>query len=271
MDSAQANEMWRGMLLGAMPNVRSMRRLHGALPSDPRCKMCKAPLAGPGSIVMRMMGRTRSSLNPTMCGYCLDNLAKMAPIGTGAEVELSMLFADVRGSTALAERMSPAEFSRTLARFHRAAGDVLVQHDALLDKLIGDQAIGLFLPGFAGADHARVAVRAGVELLRAMGHADAAGPWLPVGVGVHTGIAFVGVVGAHEGVRDITALGDAVNTTARLSSSAAAGEVLVSDVAYRAAGSEHPSTERRNLELKGRVERVDVHVLTVRHGAALPA
>src|SRR5258705_10070605 len=86
---------------------------------------------------------------------------------------------------------------------------------ALLEKLIGDEVAGFFVPGFAGADHARVAVEAGEEILRATGHGEAGGPWVPVGVGVHTGLAYVGAGGAGGGVPDITVLGDAVNTASR--------------------------------------------------------
>jgi adenylate cyclase len=83
-----------------------------------------------------------------------------------------------------------------------------------------------------------------------------------VGAGVHTGAAYVGTVGlGHE--RDFTALGDAVNITARLASVAAAGELLVSEEAYRDAGLDLGETETRRLELKGKTEPIDVRVVRV--------
>jgi adenylate cyclase len=180
----------------------------------------------------------------------------------GAEVELSMLFVDVRGSTSMAERMSAANFSRLLNRFYKAATKVLIQTDAFIDKLVGDEVIGLYLPLFTGPQHARAAIRAAQELLRVSRYGDRAGPWIPIGVGVHTGVAYVGTVSGAEGtVTDITALGDCVNVTARLASKAGPGEALVSDYAYVAAGLNLGDLELRQLELKGKSEPFNVHVL----------
>lgn len=182
----------------------------------------------------------------------------------GAEIELTMLFADVRGSTILAEQMSASDFSQLMKRFYVVATEVLVKTDALIDKLVGDEVIGLFIPGYAGPEHARQAVQAAQELLHVMGHLDPDGPWLPVGVGVHTGVAYLGAMEGSSGTgADITALGDNVNITARLSSNAASGEILVSDATYAAAKLDLGNLEQRQLELKGKSELVNVRVLGV--------
>jgi len=180
----------------------------------------------------------------------------------GAEVELSMLFVDVRGSTSLAERMSAAEFSQLLNRFYKCATDVLIKTDAFIDKLVGDEVIGLYLPLFTGPNHASAAIKAAQDLLRVTGHGNHEGAWLPIGVGVHTGTAYVGVVSGAEGtVTDVTALGDCVNVTARLASKAGPGEALISNMAYVASGLKLINCEQRQLELKGKSEPVSVHVL----------
>ena len=187
--------------------------------------------------------------------FCLENPG-------GSEVELSLLFVDVRGSTSLAEHMSAAEFSRLMDRFYKVATDVLIKTDAFVDKLVGDEVIWLYFPLFTGANHASAAIRAAQDLLRATGHGDRAGSWLPIGIGVHTGIAFVGTVSGAEGtVTDVTALGNNVNITARLASKAGAGEALISDMAYTAAGLNLGELEHRQLELKGKSEPVGVRVL----------
>ena len=173
-----------------------------------------------------------------------------------------MLFADVRGSTSLAERASPAEFRRLMNRFYRVATGVLLETEAIIDKFVGDEVVALYIPALAGSEHARAAVRAGQELLRATGHGDSGGVWLPIGIGIHTGTAFVGSVGG-DGVVDITALGDAVNTTARLAAAAGPGEALVSEATCAAAGLETGGLAQRRLELKGRSEPVSVRVLRV--------
>ena len=119
----------------------------------------------------------------------------------------------------------------------------------------------------SGEDHASKAIDAAIALLRATGHGSASGEWIPVGIGVHTGVAFVGSVGDKD-VTDFTALGDAVNTAARLASAADAGEVLVSSAAADAAGiADRP--ERRRLDLRGRTEPVDVIVLRSDSGLKL--
>jgi adenylate cyclase len=188
--------------------------------------------------------------------------AKRYPGGT--ELEISMLFVDVRGSTRMAEGMSPASFGKLMNRFYRAATDVLIRTDAIIDKLVGDEVIGLYLPLFTGPNHARPAVLAAQELLLATGHGEEQGPWLPIGIGVHTGVAFVGTVGgAEDTVSDITALGDNVNVTARLASVAAPGEALISEVAYAAGGMDLGDLESRQLELKGKSEPISARVLQV--------
>lgn len=188
--------------------------------------------------------------------------AKRYPGGT--ELEISMLFVDVRGSTRMAEGMSAGNFGQLMNRFYKAATDVLIRTDAVIDKLVGDEVIGLYLPLFTGPNHARPAVLAARELLLATGHAEEQGPWLPIGIGVHTGVAFVGTVGgAEDTVTDITALGDNVNVTARLASVAAPGEALISEVAYAAGGLDLGELESRRLELKGKSEPIPAWVLRV--------
>lgn len=114
-----------------------------------------------------------------------------------------------------AEKLGSREFSRLIDRFFRVPSDVLVHSDGLIEKLIGDEVAGLYISGFAGPQYTRRAVQAARQLLEATGHGSTAGPWVPVGVGVHHGKAFVGAVGSKDGIVDFTALGDAVNATAR--------------------------------------------------------
>ncbi len=176
-------------------------------------------------------------------------------------MELSLLFADVRGSTTIAEEIGTAEFSKLVNRFYKTVTKVLIQSDALIDKLIGDQAAGIYTQGFAGDDHSMRAIEAAQEVLQVTGHDDKDGPWVPLGVGVHTGEAFVGALGSKDGTTDITVLGDAPNTAARLSSTAAVGEILVSDSASTASGLATDDLEKRTLDLKGKTKPVEVFVL----------
>jgi adenylate cyclase len=248
-------EMWRQMLTGDYPRLHSMRRMWGALPSAPRCKLCNAPFRGPGGVLMRAIGYGPSRLNRRLCKWCLRSVDKHPG---GAEVEISVLFADVRGSTGLAERMPPEEFSKLLARFYGAAAEAIDDRDGIVDKFVGDAAVALFIPGFAGSEHAFAAIAAARDLIERTGN-DGSSPWIPVGVGVHTGTSFVGSVGEGD-ARDFTALGDTVNAAARLSALAGAGEILISDDAATSAALDTAGLERRTLDLRGREEALDAWV-----------
>ena len=171
-----------------------------------------------------------------------------------------MLFADIRGSTTLAEKMSPTEFGQLISHFFAVASEVITNSQALLDRLVGDQVIGLYIPGFAGPDHKHLGIAAAGELLRVTGHGSTEGPWIPVGVGIHTGVAFVGSVGDAGIATDITVLGDAANTAARLSSNAAKGEILISEDAY-VPDMNLEGLEKRQLTLKGKSNSVSVYVM----------
>ena len=116
----ETTEIWRKILMGTDPSLPALRRRFRRLPSDPRCKLCAAPFRGPGKLVTRLMMHGQSSSNPMLCSLCFGQL-RDGP--GGAEVEISVLFADIRGSTGIAERTSAAEFRRLVQRFyHRAAG-----------------------------------------------------------------------------------------------------------------------------------------------------
>ncbi len=252
-------EEWYLMLTKGENIPHRLRRLMALLPSSPRCKLCNAPFKGWGGFIMHLAGRDQSRFNPRYCEPC-----EVFEHPGGAEVELTMLFADVRGSTNLAAQMSALEFSRLINRFYTVATDVLVHADALVDRLVGDEVVGLFVPGMAGPQHPRRAIQAAQDLLQLTGHRAASEPWVPVGVGIHTGTAFVGVVGGSENQpTDFTALGDNVNVTARLAAQAGPGEILISRTAYQASGLELDNLEYRELALRGKQEPVGVYTLRI--------
>ena len=163
----------------------------------------------------------------------------------------------------MAERMTPAEYHALLNRFFAAATSAVFKHDGFIDKFVGDELVAQFFPLLSGERYVARAVDAAQELLRATGHADPGGPWVPVGAGVHAGPAWFGVVGDGTHI-ELTAVGDNVNIAARLASLAQAGEVLVSADAA-AASDLDPALERRPLELKGK--GAPTEVVSVRIGS----
>ena len=207
---------------------------------------------------MRATGLGPWTKNAKYCTGCFRVLRRSHG---GAEVECTLLFADVRGSTPLAEQMRPRDFNRLMGRYYDTATDILVIHDAIVDKFVGDEIIGIFLPSMAGERHAGRAIEAATELLVRTGH-ESPRPWVPVGVGVNTGEAYVGAIGEGPDT-ELTAMGDAVNTTARLASAAQAGEILVTLPALVNAGLTATDADRRSMTLKGKSEPVEVAVLAV--------
>src|SRR5215211_140937 len=185
----------RGFLSGEDPSLARMRRVMRRLPHGPHCKLCAAPFEGPAGAVLRHVGFARFSGNPAICASCIKSLNKLGVYG--AEIRVSLLFADIRGSTGIGERSSPTEFRSFLDRFYRLSSTAILDNDGMVDKLVGDEVIGLFFAGISGAHHTGAAIRAARALLDAAGRADASdrGP-IRVGAAVHTGDAFVGSTGA---------------------------------------------------------------------------
>jgi len=241
-------------------HFRHLRWLFRWLPNDPRCELCLAPFAGiGGSMVRTFKGIKPSALNPHYCNDC-ELVSEDHP--GGAEADVALLFADIRGSTTLAETMEPADYSAVINRYFSEASRVLIHGGALIDNLAGDGVNAIFARGFAGDHYVKRAIDAARRLLEITGHGQGEEPWVPIGVGVHWGRAFVGGIGGAEGLVTISALGDSVNVAARLASVASKGEAVVSEAACHQAGLDCDTYPSRNLNLKGRREPVVAHVIS---------
>jgi len=245
---------WFWFTTSAFDVDKRLRRIFRMLPHDPRCRFCNAPFRGVGgSIVRAVFGKQQSVLNPRFCNMC-DEAMRQFP--GGAEVPMSMLFADIRGSTALSEKMSPTEFSQLINRFYTGSTKLIIEEDGLVEKLAGDSVAAFWGAGFAGPDYVRRTIKVAQNLLRNMERQK-----IPVGIGVHSGVAYFGAMGAAEGLTEMSAIGDEVNLAARLASKAAAGEIIVSEQALNEAGIDGSKLESRSLELKGISEPVSVRVM----------
>jgi adenylate cyclase len=232
--------------------ARIIKAMWRALPSSPRCGMCSAPFAGAGRFVVSPLGYRPSRKNPTLCTTCVES----SPPG-GMKMYTGVLFADLRGFTARTEVTDSQEMVALLRRFYGCAERVLFP-EAIIDKVVGDEVMALYLPDIQRritreqvpglmVDHA-------MQLLRAVGYSSQEGPFVDVGVGLDVGEAFVGNIG-ERAVYDFTAIGDVVNTAARLQGEARGGEVLISQRV--ASGLPAAIGTAVELELKGKknVER----------------
>jgi adenylate cyclase len=241
---------------------RAFTRVMRRLPAEPRCRLCNAPYGGIGGHIMRRFGYGPSRKNPTLCNMCFEK----APMG-GVDMEIGVLFADIRGFTSLAERTPTGEVAGLLNRFYAAASAILTR-SALIDKFVGDQVMALYLPQLLGEHWEDELVRDANDLLASVGFGTSPGPWLQLGVGLDIGRAYVGNVGAGE-VKDFTAVGDVVNTAARLQSAAGGGQIILSERLFERLAARPDNATATSLRLKGKQDAEPARVIDL--GAATTA
>ena len=241
---APMNGRWLAILRGesalALPH-RAGRRIFGLMPSAARCKFCNAPFKGRYAGAVKTIGYTPSRKNPRICARCIEH----APEG-GAIVPVTVLVADLRGYTALCERLEPGEVASFVQTFYETSSSALLAHEGLLGQIAGDEIEGIFVPGLAGSNYRRKAVEAARSLLRAVRYAS-----VEVGIGVASGEEFVGNVGGG-GYKDFAAVGNVTNVAARLTSSALDGQIVVDEDTYREVALAFPDAKREELALKGK-------------------
>jgi adenylate cyclase len=247
-DEPLTSEDWAAWAqLDDIPINHALHRLWRVLPSSPRCGICAAPFAGAGRWIVRPLGFGPSRKNPTLCAACVES----SPPG-GMKMYAGSLFADLRGFTSRFDGADPEQASIVLRRFYRCAEDVLFP-DAIIDKLIGDEVMALYLPilkrAMSPSDVPAVMLEHGRGLLRAVGYGSGEEPFAEMGIGLDIGEAFVGNIG-QRALYDFTAVGDVVNTASRLQAEAAGGEIVLSDRV--ASGLPAPVGTRVELALKGK-------------------
>jgi adenylate cyclase len=175
--------------------------------------------------------------------------------------ELTVLFADIAGFTAFAERHPPAEVAAMLnAYFQVAIPEVVRSHAGTVDRLMGDALMAVFDRQDDATDHPYRAARAALAIQEATSAlAGEHSGWPRFRVGVNTGEAVVGVVGAAGG-RTYTAIGDAVNVASRLETEAPIGGVAIGPETLRRLPGAH-TRPLGSIRLKGRTEPVETHEL----------
>jgi adenylate cyclase len=250
----ERTEIWRAVL--TMPGLAPFAKYFRWLPGQHRCPLCYAPYTNPFGPIVSRLGFGRSARYPQLCNPCFHDLANYPG---GAEVSITVLFADVRGSTGIAERTSAAEFSALLQSFYSLVTEAVQSEGGIIDKFLGDGVMALFIPSFTDRHDAASGLAAARRIL--------AETHLPVGVSLNTGPAFTGFLGATAEVAGFSAVGDAVNVTHRLGAEAAAGELLVSADALREAGFDPQASDEgwqaRELSVRGRDHAVEAWSLRI--------
>lgn len=249
----ERTEIWRAVL--TMPGLAPFAKYFRWLPGQHRCPLCYAPYTNPFGPIVSRLGFGRSARYPQLCNPCFRDLANYPG---GAEVSITVLFADVRGSTTIAEQSSAADFSQLLHDFYALVTDAVQAEGGIVDKFLGDGVMALFLPSFTERHDAASAVASARRILAEVN--------LPVGVGVNTGPAYTGFLGPTAEVAGFSAVGDAVNVAHRLGESAGAGELIVAAETATQAALPTDSAEgwtMSRLSVKGRDAPVEVWSLRV--------
>jgi class 3 adenylate cyclase/DNA-binding NarL/FixJ family response regulator len=195
-----------------------------------------------------------------------DRLAAGTAATEHEEVEVTILFSDIRGFSTMAEEMPAREVADILARHLSAMAEVVVEHGGTIDKFAGDAVMAVFGAPDPQPDHAERALKCAVAMqlrqheLNWESWAEKITP-LGMGIGVNTGIVVAGTVGGG-GRLEYTVLGDAVNVAQRVNSEAGAGEILATASTVALAPSV-PSEPVGPKMVKGRREPVDCYRITV--------
>ena len=230
------------------------RQLYRHLPANPRCRVCLVPFGGFGRVLRIVPSRK----NPNFCTSCIDS----SPEGSH-DMEVGVLFADIRGFTAWSSSQPASIVAERVTHFYDLAGRVLMQDDALIE-FVGDQVMALYLPNFASLRErtSDAMLAAGERLVREVQLDEGADP-LRIGVGMNRGVASIGNV-RKGGQKDFTAVGDVVNTAARLQGAAGPGEVVIAQAVFERLNQPPENAEHRLLEVKGKSEALPVRVLQPR-------
>ncbi|HEX3102434.1 MAG TPA: adenylate/guanylate cyclase domain-containing protein [Pyrinomonadaceae bacterium] len=180
----------------------------------------------------------------------------------GANQTITVLFADIRGFTAISEHENPENVVGLLNQYFSAMTEIIFEHGGTLDKYIGDGLMALFGAPTATEFDARNALNAAVAMqkrvltlkgeLNSQGFANIA-----IGIGLHTGVATIGYIGS-ERRSEYTAIGDTVNLASRLESNTVGGQILISEATAQAAGSIFPMVKREPLTVKNRLQPVEL-------------
>src|SRR5262249_20926241 len=203
-------------------------------------------------------------LSPAVAERVVEGQVEL--LRAGRLAELSVLFADIRGFTTMAESETPQETVSMLNSFFTAMANVIFRNEGNLDKFIGDCVMAVWGSPSSHPDDAARALRAALEMqseVEALNRSRGAAGQRPIaiGIGVNTGQAVVGYMGSTER-HEYTAIGDSVNTAARLCSMAKPGEILASESTIRSAGSRFASIPLPVAQVRGKEKSVQVYKVT---------
>ena len=275
-EKPQNEDVWRSIFETGNPQLHGLRKHYDwwpAWPSYARCRLCLLPFSGIGGVWMRRVHNWGpSGRNRHYCNKC-DDFINNNP--GGAKVEMSVLFVDIRNSSRIAEKLDPALFAKIIRRFTKIVAKTLTDEDGFIFKFSGDALGTVYPPGFLGpVEHARRAIAGAESLLRtAMPRAPGGGE-LSIGIGVHTGLTYIGTLNedekgqdpssekVHEKVYDdVQPIGDVPNVSAGLSAMGQ-NQAFISESTLIAAGYNSKGLKLEDVYVKSRVAPVPICKVT---------
>ncbi|KIG11661.1 Adenylate cyclase [Enhygromyxa salina] len=184
----------------------------------------------------------------------------------GANREVTMLFADIRGFTSMSERHTPEEMVETLNNYFEFMVDVLFKHGGTLDKYVGDEIIGLFGAPVELPDAPVRAVRCALDMLKALEEfnltrASEGKETIKIGIGINSGRVIAGAIGSSRTLQ-YTVIGDAVNVAARLCSVAKSAEIIISPSTMQQCQAYVIAEQREPVNVKGKSEMIQIWNIT---------
>jgi len=179
----------------------------------------------------------------------------------GKRVDITILFADIRGFTSYSETQSPEQLVSVLNRYLAAGAEAVLAEEGTVDKFLGDAVMAWFNAPIPQADHTLRAVRAALKLRERVAQLHAVLPpeaHLAFGVGIHYGDAVLGLIGTEKRL-EYTAIGDSVNTTKRLQENAGKNQIVISREAYERVKDYVNVIQMEPMTVKGKREAVPVY------------
>ena len=197
---------------------------------------------------------------PSVVSQGIRDLSPAAPLG-GEEREVSVVFADLAGFTTFSETRSPTEVIGMLNAYWGAVVPVIDAAGGVIEQFAGDGVMAIFNAGGDQPDHAKRAARAGLAIVAAGRPVAASHPEWPIfRVGVNTGPAVIGVVGS-DARRSFAAIGDSINTAARLMAAGEPGQVVVGKATWHALGEARSGEPLGAVRVKGKRDPVEAWLL----------
>ena len=201
----------------------------------------------------------RSYMSPDVATSLLADPTQAA-LG-GAEVEVTVLFADLRGFTAFSERSSPEQVVAMLNRYFSATVPLILEEGGTVVQFVGDALMAIFNAPVRQPDHALRAARAALAMQRTIQGLPGRKPgWPRFRMGINTGPVLVGNIGSAE-MRNFTAIGDTTNLAARLEAVAEEGQVVIGGATYAAIRDLVEVRSLGHLEVKGKSQPVEAYEL----------